>query len=152
LLPGCYGALRLNAGSTLTLKGGGVYNFKEVRQLSGSTLRSDSPGWSAVVNVMGKYITESSVFMTDLVVNDQAGPGNNLQIGNGSIIKNVICSSPNGEIHIHTGAQLRGDSALLALTFAVQPITAEAAPPPISCECPDGSHFADDASRKCVLD
>ena len=38
LAPGCFGALRLNKDSTLTLTPGGIYNFKEVRPLSGSTL------------------------------------------------------------------------------------------------------------------
>ena len=150
LAPGCYGALRLNKNSTLTLTPGGTYYFKTVRQLIGSTLIAGA-GMAASVNVLGEYITESEVSLTNLSVNVQSDL--TVQIFNDSLLTNVTINAPNGNIHPHTGTQLRGDTGFVARRLQdIQAITNEPLPFTVFCECPGGFHFANDVSRECVPD
>jgi hypothetical protein len=157
LVPGCYGALRLNSGSTLTLTPGGIYNFKEVRQIAGSTLQT-SAGAPASVNVKGEYITEGGVTLQNLLINVQSNF--TVHIGLGALVQDVVFNVPNGNIHPHTGAQLRGNTELVARLFHdIQPITNEPPPPPGDiCECKPGFHFQDTSlpvdkpERVCIPD
>jgi hypothetical protein len=141
LASGCFGALRLNKDSTLTLTPGGIYNLKEVRQLSGSTLLT-SAGAPASVNVKGEFITEPSVFLMNLLVNVQSSL--TVHIGNGSLVTNVLFNVPNGNIHPHTGTQFRDDTELVARLFHdIQPITNEPPIMDVFCRCAPGFSFAD---------
>jgi hypothetical protein len=135
LAPGCYASIRLNGGTAkLDLQAGQDYQVKgELRLLLGSTLESDTPGTSANVIVKGALITEPQTFLTDLNLFDLSGPTNNVHFGNGTILDNVLAVSSTGEIHIHTGSQLRGTSELVARALQVQPITN--IPPPVELQC-----------------
>ena len=144
LPPGCYGALRLNKDSTLTLTSGGVYNFKSVRQLNDSTLQAS--GSPASVNVLAEYTTESDVTLSNLLVNVQSSNGQAVQIFNDSLLENVVINAPNGNVHPHTGVRLRGNTELVGAVFHdIQPLTNDKV-----CVCPPGFKFANDVSRECV--
>jgi hypothetical protein len=76
-----------------------------------------------------------------------------VQIFNDSLLTNVTINAPNGNIHPHTGTQLRGDTGFVSRRLQdIQAITNEGLPSIVFCECPDGFHFANDVSRECVSD
>jgi hypothetical protein len=142
LAAGCYNSVRVQKNATLTLPASQTIQVKgEFRMLAGSTLNSDTPGSQASVLVKGQFLTEAPVNITDVFVTDLAGPGNNVHIGNGSIVTNSVIFSPNGEIHLHTGSRLVGDVELVAVTLQLQPFTNEVPPPSDFCVCPSGFHF-----------
>ena len=85
------------------------------------------------------FVTEhGTTTLTDLNITSLGGPGNNFHIGNGTIVENTVSFSPSGEIHLHTGSQLRGDSELIASNLQLQPFTNEF-PPQLSACAPTAS-------------
>lgn len=147
LAPGCYSSVRVGKNATLTLTPGGEYFVKgELRQLTGSTLigGTGKPDAAANVNVAGLYITEVGVFLTNLLVNSTSTSGQAVHIFNNSLLQDVVISTL-GNLHPHTGAQLRGNTELIAVDFHdIQPITNEPPPPPDQiCACLPGFEFAD---------
>jgi hypothetical protein len=98
----------LNAGSTLVLNANHTYNVSHVRILPDATLQSNAPGTQAIVNVKGTFLTEPTSFLTGLQMNDEAGPGRAVKIGNESILDRVVINVPCGDIHVHTGTRMRG--------------------------------------------
>jgi hypothetical protein len=139
--------VRLNGGSTLTLQATKEYDIKgELRLLTGATLKSDTPGSSATVLVKGFIFTEAQTFLTDLNLFDLSGPLNNVHFGNGTLLKNVLAVSATGEIHVHTGSQLQGDTEIAANSLIIQPIFNIPPPADIACVCPVGSVPKDGAN------
>ena len=147
LAPGCYSSVRVGKNVTLTLTPNGEYFVKgELRQLTGSTLigGTGKPAAAAIVNVAGLYATEPGVFLTNLVVNSTSTSGQAVHIFNNSLLQDVVISTL-GNLHPHTGTQLRGNTELIAVDFHdIQPITNEP-PPPVDqiCVCQPGFEFAD---------
>ena len=146
LAPGCYSNVRVGKSSTLTLTPGGTYFFKgaELRLLAGATLISGTgqPAAAANVTVQGNLITENGIALNNLLVNVLSTSGQAVQIFNNSLLQDAVINAPNGNVHPHTGTQLRGLTELIGGTFRdIQPITNE--PPPITdiCVCPVGFHF-----------
>ncbi len=138
LAPGCYNQVRVNAGVTLTLQAGGDYFVnQELRQLTDSTLQSDTPGTAANVVIKGNYVSQTSTVARDLNITTLAGPGTSGNIGNASILDNVLFYAPNGRIHPHTGTLLSGTTELVALSLQVEAIT-NTPPPTNFCQCPAG--------------
>ena len=144
LAPGCYSSVRTGKNVTLTLTAGGSYFVKgELRQLTGSTLigGAGQPDTTAVVNVAGPYITETNVFLTNLLVNSTNTGGQAIQIFNNSLLQDVVISTL-GNLHPHTGTQLRGNTELVAALFHdIQPITNTPPPPDDVCRCQPGFQF-----------
>jgi len=135
--PGCYNKVTVEKDATLTLQAGQTVQVKqEFRQKLGSSVVSDTPGSPATVVVKGAYLTEAAVNITDVNITSLAGPGNNVHIGNGSIVTNSVIFSPNGEIHLHTGSRLVGDTELVAVQLQLQPFTNEPPQPVGVCACP----------------
>ena len=141
--PGCYNKVSVQKGATLTLEAGKTVEVKgEFHQKFGASVVSDTPGSPASLVVKGAYISDGSVDtlasnITDVNITDLAGPGNNVHIGNGSIVTNSVIFSPNGEIHLHTGSRLEGDTELVAVSLKVQPFTTPTTPP-LFCTCANG--------------
>jgi hypothetical protein len=101
LAPGCYASVRVQKGATATLEAGKTVFVKgEFRQITQSSIVSDTPGSTASLVVGGAFLTEAAVNITDVNVTDLASPGNNVHIGNGSIVTNSP-SSPTGRLHSH---------------------------------------------------
>jgi hypothetical protein len=137
LAPGCYNKVTVEKDATLTLQAGQTVQVKqEFRQKLGSTVISDTTGSPATVVVKGAYITEAAVNITDVNITSLHVGANNVHIGNGSIVTNSLIFSPNGEIHLHTGSRLVGDTELVAVQVQLQPFTNEPPPPGAVCVCP----------------
>jgi len=129
--------LTLTPGATYVVKGG------ELPMLAGSTLigGAGQPDAAATVNISGQFITESGVFITNLLVNSTNTGGQAIQIFNNSLITDAVINTL-GNFHPHTGTQLRGTTELVAATFHdIQPITNESKPPVDVCACPPGFKF-----------
>jgi hypothetical protein len=145
LAPGCYGALRLNKGATLTLQSGD-YEFKEVRMLTTSTMNGP-----ATVHVKGLFVTESDVLLTDLLINSAYGTGAVVQNFSNSILTRVRINAPFGTVQPQYGMALRDCSHIVAKSLHLAPMTTSCAGP-IESSCPPNTHFADGVSRTCVPD
>jgi hypothetical protein len=145
LAPGCYGALRLNKGATLTLQSGD-YEFKEVRMLTMSTMNGP-----ATMHVKGLFITEPDVLLTDLLINSAYATGAVVQNLGNSILNRVSINAPFGTVNPHNGMALRNCSHIVAKSLQLEP-TSTSCPGPIESACPPNTHFADGVSRTCVPD
>src|SRR5262249_43719554 len=87
------------------------------------------------------FITEPSVFLTNLFINSTNTGGQAVQIFNNSLVTDVLVSTL-GNLHPHTGTQLRGTTELVAATFHdIQPITNESIPVTPACTCQPGFKF-----------
>jgi hypothetical protein len=140
LIPaGCYNKVRVNNGATATIAAGAtVFTKLEFRVINGGEVASDTAGTRANIVTKALFVTEhGTTTLTDLNITSLGGPGNNFHIGNGTIVANTVSFSPSGEIHLHTGSQLRGDSELIASNLQLQPFTNEN-PPQLFCVCPNG--------------
>jgi hypothetical protein len=145
LAPGCYGALRLNKGATLTLQTGD-YQFKDVRMLTMSTLNGP-----ATLHVKGLFVTESDVILTDLLINSAYATGAVVQNFRNSILTRVRINAPFGSVQPHNGMALRDCSHIVARALYLEPMSASCAGP-VESSCPPNMHFADGESRTCVPD
>lgn len=137
--PGCYNKVRVNKNVVATIAAGAtVFAKSEFRQLNGSEIASDTPGVSANIVTKTQFVSEHGLTkLTDLFITSLLVGGNNFHIGNGAILENVVAYSPFGEVHLHTGSQLRGFSELIASNLQLQPFTNDK-PPGIFCPCPSG--------------
>jgi hypothetical protein len=136
LAPGCYAQIRVDSNVTLTLEAGQTYFVvRELRQLTGSTVQSDTPNTAANVVIKESYFSQASAVMRDLNIIALAGPGASGNIGNANILENVLFYTPGGQIHPHTGTSLRGTTDLVAVRLRVQAITNNNVE---FCKCPPG--------------
>lgn len=139
LAPGCYKSIRINAGGTLTLTPGGEYFVTgETRLLNGATLigGTGQPDAPPTLNLKGILITEANITLNNLLVQSQNTSGQAINIFNKSMIEDTVLVTL-GNLHPHTGGQLRGTTELVADRFLdIQPIT-NVPPPPVGiCACP----------------
>lgn len=137
--PGCYNKVRVNKNVKATIAAGTtVFAKSEFRQLNGAEIASDTPGVSANIVTKTQFISEHGLTkLTDLFITSLLAGGNNFHIGNGAILENVVAYSPFGEVHLHTGSQLRGDSELIASNLQLQPFTNDNDVSPF-CVCATG--------------
>ena len=126
LAPGCYKSIRINKGGKLTLTPNGEYFVTgETRLLDGATLIGGGglPDAAATVNLKGILITEANITLNNLLVQSQNTGGQAINIFNNSLIQDTVLVTL-GNLHPHTGGQLRGTTELVADRFLdIQPIT-----------------------------
>lgn len=104
----CIRNLRVGRNATLIL-GGGSFDVRSLRLMRGSTLI----GAPSTVNVKGLTVTETGVTMRGLTINT-ASKREAVDIGQRSVVDNVLINAPYGGVHLHMGVMLVNGTEVVA--------------------------------------